>query len=179
MKYFNELNKIKIDAPTVVAIGKFDGLHLGHRKLVDKMLSLKEELGAPYETCVFLITGATCGEPIYTPKERITRMQALGIDNVVECRFTDDLRTMSAEDFLKNVLLEKIGAKYIVAGPDLRFGYQGIGDVDFLRKYEKQESFELIVIDKLCYKGSEISSTRIKQCFQSGNEEDAKAMLGE
>ena len=174
---FNDIDSVNISFPTVVAIGKFDGMHLGHQKLMNEVVRIKNEHAGNYKTVAFMITHDSDDELLST-QERFKRLESLGIDYVVNCKFTDEVRTMSAEDFLTKILIEKLGAKYIVAGPDVRFGYMGAGDEKFIRSAEKDFDFKLVIIDKKCYKGSEISSTRIKKCILDGDNDDAKAMLG-
>lgn len=176
MKYITKFRNLHIDAPTVVAIGKFVGVHRGHQKLLDEVERVKKELGEPYESLVFMITGLT--GTILPEEEKLRKLEEHGIDNVVECEFTEEIRNMSAETFLDKILLGRLGAKVIVAGPDVKFGHFGAGDAEFLRKMEKEKDFKLIIIEKEKYKGEDISSTRIKKCIEEGDMKEAEEMLG-
>lgn len=176
MNYYDKVRNLKIDRPTVVAIGKFVGVHKGHQKLIGEINRAKKRLGGGAESLIFFLTGIT--EALYTIDEKKEKFKSLGVDNVVECEFTDEIRKMSAEVFLDRIILGRLGAKVIVAGPDVKFGFMGKGDAEFLRTHAAEKGYEVIIIDKEKFKGEDISSTRIKQCIKDGNLEDAKAMLG-
>lgn len=187
MKYINDLKNFNIDNETVLALGKFDGVHLGHQKLIKAVID--EAKKRDCESLVLIIRGIAgknqqpagnknTSLEILTDEEEKKKLQKLGVDNVVICEFNDELRTTSAEDFLDNIILKKLNAKVIVAGPDVRFGYQGKGDAAFLKEQEQKKDFSLIIIEKETYKGEIISSSRIKNCIAAGDYKQAQAMLG-
>ena len=174
---YNEISKLHITEPTAVVIGKFDGFHKGHQKLIKKALEIKAQHEG-LKVCAFVIIGAVKGEPIISVEERCNALRELGVDYIIACQFTEDIRTMSAEDFLYDVILGKLNAKYIVAGPDVKFGHMGAGDMEYLRRHEDTDDFKLVIIEKELYKERAISSTRIKDCIAAGDIDSANAMLG-
>lgn len=176
MRYITDLKNFNIEGSSVVAIGKFVGIHLGHQKLIKKLVEEKNRMGDNYEAVLFVISGIT--EKIIGDDERRAKLERLGIGTVIECDFNDELRTMSRETFLDKILIGRLHAKNIVAGPDVKFGYKGAGDAAFLREEAAKKGFELTLIEKEQYRGEDISSTRIKDCIAAGNKEDAEAMLG-
>lgn len=100
------------------------------------------------------------------------------VDYLVECPFVESVYKMEAEDFIKEILVERFHARYIVVGTDFRFGHHKRGDVRMLQKYEKQYGYQLDVVDKEIYEGREISSTFIKEEIEKGNMELAETLLG-
>lgn len=177
MKIFYGLDNIDIKAPTVLAIGKFDGVHRGHRELIRALTEIKNELGRCAETCVFLLRSPT-ETPLVSDERRIEIFSGFGVDNLVICDFTEEIKNIPAEAFLAEVIVRKLKAQCIVAGSDVRFGRGGAGNLEFLREKSGEYGLSLVIIDKKEYKGKAISSSRIRECLSNGNEEDADAMLG-
>lgn len=181
MIYFRGTKDIRLNH-TVVALGKFDGLHRGHQLLMDK---LKEYGKKGYQTVVFtfdfhpmsLLSGKT-QSLIYTKEERQKIVEDLGIDVLIEYPFTQETAHMLPEDFVRDVLVRCIDAKVIVVGDDFHFGYQRSGDVAFLKAHERQYGYIVDNCEKLCIHGEEVSSTLIRQCISQGNMEMVTELLG-
>ncbi len=174
-----EFEKLK---DTVLTIGKFDGLHKGHQTLVSKMVQLKDEglssvlftfKKAPKE-----ILGLEESDYILTPKEKEKFLENRGIDFYIEYPCDEEVLNTRAEEFLKNIIIDKIGAKKIVCGTDFRFGKNREGDVELLKKFEKEYGYEVIVLDKLKYENVDISSTRIREAAKNGQIELVNELLG-
>lgn len=184
MKYITGTGDFHIDEPTVVTIGKFDGRHKGHQKLLRQMLKLKEQYG--YRTAVFtfdmaplsLVTG-TPQKVITTNQERRNNMEKMGIDYLVEYPFTADASHMPAEDFIKTVLVGQMHARAIVAGTDCGFGYQRAGNAGLLKRLAEPYGYEAVIIEKEQDDRRDISSTYVKEQLELGNIEKANKLLGE
>ena len=183
MRYFDEIDKIKQEKPTVISLGKFDGLHRGHQKLLSEMKTLADENG--YEMVLFTfkvspqITIANKkNQVIVTNEEKRILMENAGIDVMVECRFTDELRNMEAEAFIENILQKKLNAKAVVVGSDFCFGKNRRGNALFLE--ESASKYDLIVriLEKETDGEREISSTYIKSELVQGNIEKVNELLG-
>lgn len=177
MKTFYGIENIKIEAPTVLAIGKFDGVHQGHRELIKTLSGIKESQGGSAETCVFLLRGAS-EKTLVSDERRIEIISSYGVDNLVICDFTDEIKKMPAEVFLSEVIIKKLNAVVLAAGADIRFGAGGAGNLDFLREKSGRYGLSLVIIEKKEYRGEPISSSRIRDCISRGDREDADAMLG-
>lgn len=186
MRCFISETDFQIQEPTVVTIGKFDGRHKGHQKLLGQMLKWKEEYG--YKTAVFTFDMApvTCiqGQPqkvITTNQERRNNMEKMGIDYLVEYPFTKEAAHLGAEEFLTHILLGQMSAKAIVVGTDCGFGYQRAGNADLLRRLSSELGFGLEVIEKEqdATVHRDISSTYVKEELDQGNIEKANELLGE
>ena len=181
MIYFRGTKDIHLDH-TVVALGKFDGLHRGHQLLINK---LKEYGKKGFQTVVFtfdfhpmsLLTGKK-QSLIYTKEERLRIVEEMGIDVLIEYPFTQETAHMMPEDFVRDVLVRDIGAKVIVVGDDFHFGYQRSGDVSFLKKHVAAYGYVVDNCEKLCVHGEEISSTMIRGYIAEGRMETVTELLG-
>ncbi len=168
---------------SVVSIGKFDGVHLGHQAIVKEMLrqAEAEKLGTvlfsftnPPES----LTGNRKADLICTADQKRLLLKDLGIRKIVEARFTAAMRNMPAETFLKDVLIGRFGMKRIVVGPDCSFGKGREGNVEFLQSHAAEFGYTLTVVEKVRMDGEIISSSRIKSLLEEGRMEEAARCLG-
>ena len=137
MRYIADTTEFQIEEPTIVTLGKFDGRHRGHQKLLRTMMELKA--GTGYPTAIFTFGTApgtaVTGQPqtvITTNLERRANMEKVGIDYLVEYPFTDETRHMEPEAFVRDILAGRMHAREIVVGPDCSFGYKGAGSAALL-----------------------------------------------
>ena len=166
-----------------VMLGKFDGMHRGHRTLLDEVLRRKEE-GLASLVFTFsvppraLIDGDTANR-LMTPEEKREYFDDAGVDYLVEFTFDDASRHMSAEDFVRGVLVRDLRAKAVVVGEDFGFGYRRSGNVALLEQMSDECGYELCVKPKLKDgDGVVISSTRILEAVAGGDLETAERLLG-
>ncbi|HJB08657.1 MAG TPA: bifunctional riboflavin kinase/FAD synthetase [Candidatus Enterocloster faecavium] len=184
MHYITNTVEFQIHEPTVVTIGKFDGRHRGHQKLMAQMRRVREQYG--YRTAVFtfsvtpdsMVTGKA-QRLLTTNLERRRNMEQTGIDYLVEYPFTKETLHMMPEDFVRDILVGQMNAKAIVVGPDCSFGYNRLGDAELLRKLEDRYHYKLWVIEKEKDDERDISSTYIREELDKGNVEKAWELLGE
>ena len=173
----------KLKKPNCVSIGKFDGVHLGHATILEELVLLSEL--EECESTVFTF------EPfpdefflgkelphISTRGELISSMEEIGVDRLVSVTFDEKFRELSGEEFVKNILLDKLNAKCIVCGSDVHFGKNSSCDAKKLEELSEKYGFKVEIIDKILYNGDEISSKRIIAAIENGNMEDANEMLG-
>ena len=167
---------------TVVCLGKFDGIHQGHRLLIRHMLSYQE---SDLHSVVF--TFALHPSTLFSKREaklidsmpeKVEKLEKLGVDTLISYPFTMETAGMPAETFIKEVLVKKLDAKVIVVGKDFHFGYQRKGNVSLLKKYEKQYGYKVVAIDKLAEEQKVVSSTRIRAEIRNGNMEKVTKLLG-
>lgn len=182
MEYRKCLSEYQGDDASAVTLGKFDGLHKGHQKLIRKIEELKKEYDIKTIVCAFDMRPLQekMGKDfkgLMTKEEQYLFLKDR-VDTLVQCPFTEEFSRISAEDFIRQVLSEQFHAKYIVVGTDFHFGYKKRGDVQMLQKYAEEYGYEVFVIDKERYEGQEISSTRIRSELCAGNLEATAAMLG-
>ncbi len=170
----------EITEPSVITLGKFDGLHLGHRYLMEAVVKGKAE-GLKSVVFTFDIPPKAVNGAAYkvlsTKEEKLSIFEDAGIDYLIECPFTEQLRQMMPYDFLK-MLTDRICIKKIAAGTDFRFGYKRSGSYLDLERYADTFSYETVITEKKQYKGRDISSTRIRTCIENGEIEEANRLLG-
>lgn len=134
-----------IEAPTAISIGKFDGTHVGHQTLLKDLKRLADKKGL--RTCVIIFKFGK--ETVLSDLDRKMKMAELGIDYSIELEFTDEIKNTTAEDFLKNILIDKYNMKAIVAGDDVSFGKGRAGNAEFLKAHADEYSYEVKLIEKV------------------------------
>lgn len=184
METITGTREFQIENPTVVTIGKFDGRHKGHQKLLREMLRLREQYG--YRTAVFTFDMAPAGivtgripTVITTNQERRNNMEKTGIDYLVEYPFDQSVAHMTPEDFVAVVLVGQMHAKAIVAGTDCGFGYRRAGNAELLKRLAPKYGYQAIIIEKEQDEHRDISSTYVREELDRGNIEKANELLGE
>lgn len=181
MLIFTGTTEFELDGEYAVTIGKFDGIHKGHRELIDRMLCKSSEL----KSAVFSFDKSP-GEffsgkelPALTTKvEKRIIFDFLGIDALVEYPFNDEVAATDPEAFIRDILVGKMHAKYIVAGKDASFGDKGKGDAELIARLSEKYGYEYEIVDKLNIDGEEVSSTLIRNYVSSGNMEKASKLIG-
>lgn len=183
MKYITDVKDAVIDGQSVVTLGKFDGLHRGHMLLFERLKSMKKEKG--WQTVVFTFSMNLMNwkfgkdfKTIQDREERCRMLRRIGMDMLVECPFTDDIRNMEAERFVREILVGQLHAACIVCGEDFRFGHNRTGDYALLQKLSETYHFHLEMIPSVMEEKTRISSSRIREAIAQGNMEDANRMLG-
>lgn len=163
---------------TAVTLGKFDGIHLGHRRLVSEILKSRSENG--YETVLFSFDTSNISNQmsITTKKERMLLCEEAGIDNVIFYPVNKNTMAMKPEIFIEDVIVNRLGAKVVVTGRDFCFGSGRSGNVEMLAEYARRYGYRLIVVDSVMQNGEKVSSSNIKECIGQGKIEEANRMLG-
>lgn len=167
---------------TVVTLGKFDGLHLGHQELIDQVIAYKQQ-GLKAVMFSFLMHPGNLFsdkefELIYTEEEKVSKLNHSGIDVLISYPFTEETRSMEPEAFISEILVKKLDVKVIVVGKDFRFGYRARGDVDFLKQREAAYGYKVVDCEKRTWKNEVISSSAIRKALKQGDIESANIMLG-
>jgi riboflavin kinase/FMN adenylyltransferase len=168
----------------VLTIGNFDGVHLGHRELFQRVKHVARSLDGESLVMTFnphpirvLFPGN--GPPLITlHDQKVQLIEASGIDVLIVVEFTREFARMTAEDFVERLLHEKIGARALVVGPDYRFGRDRKGDIAFLTAMGRKFDFEVHVVPDLTVNGEEVSSSAIRTFLMAGELEKARRMLG-
>ena len=183
MQYINGTKEFHIAEPTVVSIGKFDGLHCGHKKLVAEMMKYRV---AGRKAAMFtfsqppgtLVQGRA-QNVIMTNREREQILAEAGLDYLVEYPFDEEVRTMDPERFVAEILVGKMNAKIIVTGPDCRFGYKAAGNCETMMKLASKYGYRYVIVEK--EKDADchiISSTYIRDLLAEGMIAKADSLLG-
>lgn len=182
MKIIKDTTEFYIEEATVVAIGKFDGFHCGHQKLLQRIQEQKEKGLA---TVVFTFVPSPAAffnketvKDLTTIEEKRKIFERAGIDYLIEYPFYQEIADMEPEIYIKEVLVERIHAKCIVAGEDVSFGRHGAGNYQLLEERSKTYGYDVIIIDKVQYDGKEVSSTYVREEVAKGNMELVHQLLG-
>ncbi|QUH31858.1 bifunctional riboflavin kinase/FAD synthetase [Vallitalea guaymasensis] len=182
MEYIKDTKEFT-SPPSVVVLGNFDGIHIGHRKLICKALELSRELGLkslvltfdPHPS--FVLANKEPVDLIYLSCEKERLLS--NIDIFVEYPYDLVTAKMTPEDFIEKVICKQLNAKFIVVGNDYRFGHERKGDINLLKKLSSNYGYELITIPKIAYNNDIVSSTWIRKEIKQGNIELANKLLGE
>lgn len=171
-----------LEKETAAAIGKFDGIHVGHRRLLDEIFACKKEGLA---SCVFtfdpapaVLFGLSDGKELTTKEEKRLLFERMGVDILVEFPLTKETAAMAPEAFVYNVLAKQMNVRFLAAGSDLSFGARGAGNAALLQKMGEELGFRVKTIDKVCMEGREVSSTYVRSQVESGNMQMAEQLLG-
>ncbi len=172
---------IQLGQETAVALGKFDGIHIGHRRLLEEILSRKGRLAA----CVFtfdpppaVLFGYSDGRELTTREEKRLLFGRMGVDILVEFPMNKVTAATPPEAFARDILAGQMQARFLAAGTDLSFGARGAGDAAFLRKVGPELGFRVETIEKVCLDGEEVSSTLVRRKVEAGEMESAARLLG-
>jgi len=182
MQYVKGIAAYQNERPTAITLGKFDGLHKGHDLLVSRVVQYQETEnvdGVVFAFDMSPLFQKLNKEPdfLLSNEEKAALLEGR-VAYFVDCPFDDEIEHMEAEDFIRDVLVERFHAKHIVVGTDFRFGHQKRGDFEMLRRYGQEYGYQVDVIDKIKYEDREISSTYIKELLNAGNIELANQLLG-
>ncbi len=165
-----------------VALGFFDGVHIAHKKIIEKAVSYAKEHGLRPVALTFdlspaeLLKNGFC-EYITPNSQKIQIIEALGAE-VLMLPLTKELLNMNAEDFIKTYVLEMLNAKYVVCGYNYRFGKDAAGDTDLLKKMGERCGFGVFTERKISVKETDVSSSMVRTLLSKGNVEAAAKLLG-
>lgn len=185
MQLFRGLKNWPEKSPTVVTIGNFDGVHLGHQQMLSATRRVANELKLPATVVSFeplpqeYFTPDTAPPRLQGLRDRVERVKAFGIDQLLLMRFDQSLAAMSAESFIKHILVEKIQARHIIVGDDFRFGQHRKGTYDVLLEHSHSLPYTVEQSPTHLQGSQRISSTRIRETLGSGDLDGATALLGQ
>jgi len=184
VKIHRELSSFQATNP-VLTIGTFDGVHLGHRKILNRLCDLARGMNgesviftfdphprkivAPRESSLRILT---------TLDEKIGLFEQSGVDHMIIYPFTPEFAQLSYEQFVEKILVGQIHTKYLVVGYDHKFGKNRQGDFEFLKNCASRLDFQIEKLDVLLVNESNVSSTKIREALQHGDVETANAFLG-
>ena len=182
MQIISNCTEFILAEKSAVAIGKFDGIHIGHKVL---LMHLAEQKKRGLKTVIFTFDPPASsffgkgGEGELTPlSEKRRFFESLGIDIVVEFPLNKETAAIPAELFVEKVLVKQINTAYIAAGTDLSFGAGGKGDGRLLCEMSKKWGYEVEIINKILYKEREVSSSYVRETVENGDMEMASLLLG-
>ena len=182
MNYITGKTSFGTMAPSAVSLGKFDGLHRGHQKLLQHILEQKKN---GLEATIFtfasnptrMLSGLSA-QNILTNEERREMLAKAGVDNLLECPFVPEIAHMEPERFIEEVLVGQLKMKFAAVGTDFHFGYQRRGDHAMLQKLAPKYGYTVEVVEKEQSHGRDISSTYVKEALEAGDMELVNDLLG-
>ena len=183
MRIFSTTNELQL--PTAIALGNFDGVHRGHRLVLDQVVKFATQSDQCLHSAVVsfsphprtFFTGQP--QPLLTPlPEKIVQLEAVGMEQLVLLPFTQALANLSPRQFVESILAEKLQAKLISVGEDFRFGYQRQGTVTDLKHLGQEFGIRVAIADLIHTDTERISSSQIRQALLTGNLERANHLLG-
>ena len=171
-------------AASVVTMGNFDGIHLGHQALVLRSLEEARRRNVTSVVLTFdphplkVLAPARAPRLILSPEDKIELLQDLGVDVVINQRFDASFASLDAEEFVRRFIFNRLKAKRIWVGRDLRFGHDRKGDVEQLVLWGQELGFEVGIVDPILVNGVRVSSSQIRQAIEAGRVDEARSSLG-
>ena len=182
MKIISDLNEFDKTKRSAVAIGKFDGIHVGHKELLSNILEKKKEgllsVVFTFDTSAASFFAGKEIKEVTTISEKRLIFEYIGVDVLVEFPLTEESARISPEDFIKDVLVQKLNMSYIAAGDDISYGYKGMGDADLLKKFADEYGYQVNIINKVMYGTDPISSTMVRDEISMGHMGTVTELLG-
>jgi riboflavin kinase/FMN adenylyltransferase len=185
MKIFRHIEDPNLLLPaSVVTMGNFDGIHLGHQTLIHNAVEESRKLGYPSIVLTFephplkILVPDRAPRLILAYQDKVEFLQSLGVDIVIAQYFDRPFASIEADDFVIRLLVEHLKVRKLWVGRDLRFGRDRKGGINDLLRLAPTLGFEVGVVEPILLRGSRISSSRIRQLIEEGRVDEARPMLG-
>ena len=181
---FDGNSKLKSSNPVAIAIGTFDGIHLGHQALIKELLTEKEQNSLTAVVYTFLQHPLSVLNPQKAPplimdlKQKIRHFQRYGIDLLLLNAFDEELARTPAEDFLERYLFHRMNIHTVIVGFNFRFGYKGLGDTELLRRECRARGIRAVIVPPVEFEGKTVSSSLIRELILDGDITKANQLLG-
>ena len=185
--YTSALAKLNTEtnSGSVVALGCFDGVHIGHSKIISNAVNLAKEHSLVSVVWSFQAPPkSVLSEPnapslvLTPPSEKKALIRALGVDTLFCVPFNEKIAKLSPRDFFENIIIDRLNAKHVFCGFNYRFGYMGSGDAALLQALCDEFGISLTVITEVTVDGTTVSSSAIRSLLANGELEKARKMLG-
>lgn len=184
MKIYKDSTEFIKEKKTVVTVGSFDGLHIGHQKILKKLIQLSKDINGTSVLLTFephprsVIAKDFDLKILTTLDEKISYLEKFGIENLIVQNFTLEFSQMTSEEFIKEILVNDIGVSHIVIGHDHKFGKDRLGDEEKLKEFGRQYNFNVTSVEAEVVDGQVVSSTKIRKALNEGNIEKVNLFLG-
>jgi riboflavin kinase/FMN adenylyltransferase len=168
----------------VATIGNFDGVHLGHKAVLDQLAAVARAIGLPALVMIFEPQPQEYFAPDRAParltrlREKLRALNTDAVDRVLCVRFDARFSQLSASDFVERVLVGGLGVRHVAVGDDFRFGHARRGDFEFLAAAGRRLGFAVVRRDTLLLDGERVSSTRVREALEQGDLAGARRLLG-
>lgn len=184
MNVFDNLSEVKKEKNTVVTIGTFDGIHLGHEKIIEEVIKKTSIYGGRNIVVTFdphprnVVSKGNNIKLLNTLDEKIEILKDLGIENLLVVKFTNEFSQLTSEEFFKKYIINGIGIKEVVIGYDHHFGKGRDGDKSTLEELGREFDFSVTSVDAVSINGITVSSTKIRNALDKGDVKLANTLLG-
>ena len=183
MKIYNNPNLNRIHRNGVIAIGNFDGLHLGHQKVIDEAKKKAQKNKLPFGLMTFepvpvmFFDKKIKNHRISSLEQKKDQLKKLKLDFLIIINFNKNFSFLSAEEFINKIIHKKTGCKFLYVSKNFRFGFKRKGTIETLKKYEKQYNFKNVIVMPFKTKRKIISSTFIRKKIRKGQIEEVNKLL--
>ena len=185
MNIYHHISELSALTNTIVTIGTFDGVHLGHQKIIKRLVELKQKHGGEIVVFTFsphprkvLFPEQKDLKLITTTEEKCLLLNRFGVDHVLVFPFTREFSQMNAQDYITNVIAKGLKTKTLVIGYDHKFGANREGNIDTLKEFAPHLNFNIEEISAQEVNQLNISSTRIRKAIEEGDIQTANEFLG-
>ncbi|WP_312089577.1 bifunctional riboflavin kinase/FAD synthetase [Chryseobacterium sp.] len=184
MEVFRNFSDYNSQKPLALSLGMFDGVHLGHKCIMDELKKIGSENNLETAVLTFWPHPRFVFKPdenlqlLNTLEEKSLLMEKYGINNLFLKEFDEEFRNLTGEEFVRQILVEKLNVKYLIIGYDHSFGKNKSGNFEFLQKLSKELDFEVEQMEAINIHENNISSTKIRKALLEGNILEANEMLG-
>lgn len=184
MKVFRDLEEIEIEKPTVLTLGVFDGLHLGHQQIMNRVVERARVVNLPATVLTFdphpraVLRPETAPPLLQTFEQKMEGMERLGINQVVVLNFTPELARVSADDFLRKIIFGRLDASEVYLGHGFAFGHNREGRFELLKSVADELGRVAEEVPELSIRRHRVSSTMIRRLLAAGRINVARRMLG-
>lgn len=184
MRLFHGTDNADIQRPTVLTLGVFDGLHLGHQWIMQTVVQRAHAIGAVPTVITFdphpraVLHPESAPPLLQTFDQKIEGFGVLGIEQTIVVRFTKEFSAIRAEDFLKDLVVDRLHAKEVYLGKGFAFGHNREGNIELLKRMGRELGFVAGEVPELKLHGRRVSSSKIRQLLAAGRVNVARRMLG-
>ena len=182
MQLIRGLHNLKKQSGCVLTIGNFDGVHMGHQKIIKRLVKKAHELRLPSLVISFSVTPESYfGRPkarLSSFRDKHLFLKSMGVDKHLLIRFNDSFSQTSATSFVENILVEKLKVRHCFIGDDFRFGKDRLGNYELLEKLSKPNNFIAEKVGRVSLENKRVSSSAVRRYLASGNFSMAKKLLG-
>lgn len=168
-----------------VTIGNFDGVHLGHARIIERLIATARDVGGPAVVFTFdphpvrILRPKEAPAPLTWTTRKAELLLALGVDSIVACPTDEALLNLSDRQFFEQIIRERLEARALVEGPNFFFGRDRTGTVEVLRELASQSNVGLEVVEPVFVEGQMVSSSRVRKLLAAGHVDQARSMLTE
>ena len=185
MQIFHKIDEIPANfGPTLVSVGNFDGVHRAHTRVLEEIVTRSRQqraksVAVSFEPHPMRILRPDSRLKLLTPTpEKVLLLEQTGVDAVLLLPFARDLSLMGPNDFVKQILCDRLKAVEVHEGYNFHFGHKAAGNIELLKQLGLEFGFEVIVYPELRLRGESVSSTRIRELLREGNVSRARTLLG-